>query len=74
MTSSHARIAIGQRLRWRRNDLGLTQNEVAAKTGLQPSWISHFERGRRMPTIPVLARLADALGTTMDGLYGRGHG
>ena len=41
---------------------------LADKTGLKPSAISHFERGRRLPSLKNLVKLADALGVTLDEL------
>lgn len=54
-----------------REEKGLSQTELAAKTGLQPSAISHFESGRRSPSFDNLRRLADALNVTIDYLLGR---
>jgi len=54
-----------------REEKGLSQTELATKTGLQPSAISHFESGRRSPSFDNLRRLADALNVTIDYLLGR---
>lgn len=59
------------RLRKTREDKGLSQAQLAEKTGLQPSAISHFEAGRRSPSFDNLRVLADALGVTTDHLLGR---
>jgi transcriptional regulator with XRE-family HTH domain len=59
------------RLRMVREQKGLSQAELASKTGLQPSAISHFESGRRAPSFDNLARLADALDVTTEYLHGR---
>ena len=61
----------GQRLRKEREEKGLSQTELAEKTGLQPSAISHFELGRRSPSFENLRILADALSVTIDYLLGR---
>jgi transcriptional regulator with XRE-family HTH domain len=58
-------------LRAVREDKGLSQSDLAAKTGLQPSAISHFEAGRRSPSFDNLRRLADALNVPIDYLLGR---
>ena len=39
----------------------LTQSELAQKTGLQPSHISHFEQGRREPSLSNFVKLCTAL-------------
>jgi transcriptional regulator with XRE-family HTH domain len=59
------------RLRDARLEKGLSQAELAQKTGLQPSAVSHFESGRRAPSFDNLRVLADALGVTTDHLLGR---
>lgn len=59
------------RLRAAREAKKLTQTELAEKTGLQPSAVSHFETGRRAPSFDNLRRLADALSVTIDYLLGR---
>jgi transcriptional regulator with XRE-family HTH domain len=59
------------RLRAAREAKGLSQADLAEKTGLQPSAISHFETGRRAPAFDNLKVLADALSVTTDYLMGR---
>jgi transcriptional regulator with XRE-family HTH domain len=58
-------------LRKTREEKGLSQADLAEKTGFQPSAISHFEAGRRSPSFDNLRRLADALSVTIDFLLGR---
>lgn len=60
-----------ERLRTAREKRGLSQGELAARAGLQPSAISHFETGTRKPSFDNLRRLADALEATTDYLLGR---
>ncbi len=48
-----------------------TQDTLAKMTGLQPCAISHFECGRRNPSMENLIKLADALDVTIDELVGR---
>ncbi|MFC4536693.1 helix-turn-helix domain-containing protein [Sphaerisporangium dianthi] len=45
----------------RREELGMTQAELARRTGLKQPAVARFEAGGTMPTIPMLERLADAL-------------
>jgi transcriptional regulator with XRE-family HTH domain len=59
------------RLRHSRELKGLSQGDLAGKTGLQASAISHFESGRRAPSFENLRRLADALSVSTDYLLGR---
>lgn len=60
-----------QRLKEARDLRGLSQTELANKTGLQPSAVSHFETKTRKPSFDNLRRLADALDVTTDYLLGR---
>ena len=50
---------------------GLSQSDLASKTGLKQVAISLFETGRRAPSFGNLKRLADALEVTTDYLMGR---
>ena len=60
-----------ERLRAQREMKGLSQAELAKRSGLQPSAVSHFETGRRAPSFDNLRRLADALSVTIDYLLNR---
>ena len=60
-----------QRLRTVRDLRKLSQGDLAERSGLQPSAISHFETGGRSPSFDNLRRLADALNVTTDYLLGR---
>ena len=59
------------RLRSVREQRGHSQAELAAKAGLQPAAISHFETGQRSPSFENLKRLSDALAVSVDYLLGR---
>lgn len=50
---------------------GLSQADLAKKTGLQPAAISHFETGQRSPSFDNLRKLADSLEVSVDYLLGR---
>ena len=60
--------AIGIRVRRLRKERGLTQQVLAEQAGVEPSNISHIERGATKLSLPTLVCLANALGTTVDGL------
>lgn len=68
------RKLFAERLRHARETLrGLTQSQLAEKTGLPATSISHFENpeGTRKPSFDNLRRLANALDVTTDYLLGR---
>jgi transcriptional regulator with XRE-family HTH domain len=56
--------ALGQNVRRRREARELTQEKLAEKAGLDPTYISGIERGLRNPGIKNVAKLARALGFT----------
>lgn len=58
-------------LRGARESKSLSQTDLADRSGLQPSAISHFETGKRAPSFENLKRLADALAVSVDYLLGR---
>ena len=49
----------------------MTQNELAAFLGVQQNTVSQWESGKRNPPSSILPRLADALGCSIDELFGR---
>ena len=55
---------LGRNVRRRREARALTQEKLAEKAGLDPTYISGIERGLRNPGIKNVARLAKALSLT----------
>jgi len=51
----------GTRLREAREHLGLTQEEVAQRSGVHVTEVSRMEAGKRDPKISTLRRLAKAV-------------
>lgn len=60
--SPEPQIALGRATRLRREELGLSQEEVALQAGVEASWISHIESGRQNPSVGTMDRIARALG------------
>jgi len=58
-------VELGRRLRSRRAALGRTVASVAMEAGLSVPYVANLENGRGNPTVAVLDRLADALGTRL---------
>jgi transcriptional regulator with XRE-family HTH domain len=65
----HTRDALGRTVRLRRRELGLSQEELAARAGLDQAYISHVEAARRNISVDNLARLAAALEVTVGALF-----
>ena len=59
---------LGQRIKERRLELKMTQAKLADKTGLDRTYISGLEGGRRNPALRNLNRLATALKISIDQL------
>ena len=54
-----------------RESQGMNQAELAEKAGVTPAAISQIEKGTRVPTIPVLHRIANVMGVSLDYLTGK---
>lgn len=50
----------------RREELGLSQTEVAARMGTSQSTLARLEQGNANPTLATVARLAKALGQKIE--------
>ncbi len=58
----------GQIVRRRRQETGLSQEELADHAGLHRTYVSLLERGHRNPSLAVIKVLATALGAGMADL------
>jgi transcriptional regulator with XRE-family HTH domain len=58
------RKLVGRNLARVRHENGLTQEQVADRSGFSQQYISGLERGRRNPTIVTLYLLAQAVGVS----------
>lgn len=66
--SANILVRFGKRLREKRNELGLSQEAFAAKCGLDRTYISGIERGRRNVSLLNIEAIAKALGTSVSEL------
>lgn len=60
---------IGKRIKQARERLGLTQDELAEKTGLTTNYISTLERGASFPRCEKLIILLNGLETSADAIF-----
>jgi transcriptional regulator with XRE-family HTH domain len=58
------RKLVGRNVKQIRQDRGLTQEELAERSGFSQQYISGLEQGRRNPTIVSIYELATALGVS----------
>lgn len=67
-------VKVGQVIRARRVELGLSQEALAHASGIDRSHMGKIERGERNVTILNVQRVATALGTLPSALLGEaGH-
>ncbi len=59
----------GSAVRRQRELLRLSQEELAARAGIDRTYISGVERGVRNPSLEVMQRIATALGTDLDVIF-----
>lgn len=62
------REIVGRNVRRLRQDKGLTQEQLAFEAGLDLTYVGGIERGRRNPSLLVMAALAKALGAHVADL------
>jgi len=67
-TREQYKLLVGQRVRQARERAGITQEELAARAGMDRTAVGKIERGERAVTVAALLRLAAALGTTGSSL------
>jgi transcriptional regulator with XRE-family HTH domain len=63
--------ALGQAVKRRREELGLTQEQLANNADLHQRWISNVENGKRNPSYGSLRRLAAGLELSASELLTR---
>ena len=61
-------MRLGERSRQRRQNLGITQRDLSQSVGTRPQHISVIEQNKRLPSIELLAKLAQELGASIDYL------
>ena len=52
-------------LRTARERAGLSQSDLARRSGIAQSVVSAYEAGRRQPALPTLAKMVEATGHTL---------
>jgi transcriptional regulator with XRE-family HTH domain len=61
-------MSLGLRLRTLRKNVSLTQQKLADNVGVSRIYIQALESNRRVPSIKLLYRLADALSATVNDI------
>lgn len=60
--------SIGERIRGRRKELHLTQNDIKSACGISSGALSEIENGNRTPSVVIFHALANVLECSMDWL------
>lgn len=62
------RTIVGMNVRKLRQQRGMTQEELAFEAKIDLTYVGGIERGRRNPSLLVMARIADALSVPLTRL------
>lgn len=62
------RVKFGERVRLRREELGLSQEEFAFQSGIHRTYVSGVERGVRNPSLTMVERIAKGLDMSFSEL------
>ncbi len=71
---SQAHVALGRAVRSFREDLGLSQEELADRSGMHRTYVGGIERGERNVSYANMLRLAGALGVPASRLLTQAEG
>ncbi len=63
------RIRFGQAVRKRRQELGISQEDLAALAGMHRTYLGDIERGKRNVALVNVERLAAALNVPIAALF-----
>ena len=66
-------MEIGKMILKKRQEAGMTQEQLAAQVPCSRTIIAQYEIGLKTPSVSIVARLADVFGCTVDELIGRGN-
>ena len=69
-TEQAALPLICERIRYYRRLQGMEQKTFAEKIGAQPNTVSNWEKGRSRPDISLVPMICDALGITLQQIFG----
>jgi len=63
------RTRLGLAIKRERSGLGISQGELAHRSGLHRTYVSDLERGARNPSVGSILKIADALHVTVAELF-----
>ena len=62
---------LAQNIKVLREKMGISQREVARRLQIQPTAVSAYERGEKLPTVENLIKIADFFDVSTDKILGR---
>ena len=66
-------MSIGTNIKRIRESRGMQQIELSARVDVTQAMICQIERGRKQPSVALLADIAEALNCTMDDIVNGGE-
>lgn len=63
-------LTLGQRIRYFRKKMGISQEKLSIAVGIKPSTLSYYEKDKREPCVQIIKSLSKALNITDDTLLG----
>lgn len=60
---------VGKRIVVARKSRGMSQERLAAESGIDRSHMGFIEQGRRKPTVSTLYKIAKSLGISLEQLF-----
>jgi transcriptional regulator with XRE-family HTH domain len=66
--STDIRVRLGKRVRFLRRERGWTQVEMAEMLGIDRSYLSEIETGKKDPSLRVLKTIADGFNLSLSRL------
>jgi len=70
LTPMDIKLKIGQRIKQLRSELGISQEALGLEAGVDRTYVSDVENGRRNVSVEILERLVKALGVTLAEFFG----
>lgn len=70
-STTDVRVRFGRAVRKRRAELGISQEELAARAGLHRTYVADVERGTRNISLENIIKLATALSISPSALFDR---
>lgn len=60
---------VGEKIRFLRQQQGLSQERLAFKAGITPTYLGQVERAEKSPTLETLEKILSSLGLSFEELF-----